>query len=210
MKFLKSGRGRALAQIVFAAGLSAVVFALVWRGMPPAIEGAKKVLVVGLSAAVNFALALMILTGGEQDAPLATDEDLSADEDDNDPPAIVRGIPFSDPNAVWLGAGGIVLGGAAMAIPLGAPGALRFMIGAALFMLPGYLLSVLLLPKSLGWVGRLLFSAVLSAAVVPSVAQVLYWMGFLFTVWIALVATLGVSMLLLVVARLAARKKPQN
>jgi uncharacterized membrane protein len=95
-------------------------------------------------------------------------------------------------------------------IPQGVVGGARFMLGAGLFMLPGYLLSALLMPKSLGLTGRILFSAVLSAAVVPTVAQVLYWMGFLFTIWIALVATLGVSMLLLVVFRLAQKRSSQT
>lgn len=192
--------------VAFALALSLVTAALVARGLPPIIAGMKKWLIVFLVGAVNFALALLVFSGDEADARLKTDDD-PEDETDVTAPALIRGYSFSDPNAVVVGCALIALGGVALVFPLGFIGGLRFAIGGMLFMLPGYLLSVLLMPKSLGIVGRLLFSAALSAAVAPTVAQVLYWMGFLFTTWIALVTTLGVSMLLLVVFRFAQKRR---
>jgi len=204
------GRGRQLVHILFAAALSLVVAALVARGLPPIIDGAKKWLIVALAAGVNFGLSLMVLGSSGAEAPLDANDELE-DEGvmDDNPPAVIRGAAFSDPAAVVLTGAVIALAGVALAIPLGVIGGARFVLGAGLFMLPGYLLSVLLMPKSLGLVGRILLSAVLSAAVVPTVAQVLYWMGFLFTTWIALIATLGVSMLLLVIFRLAQKRSSQ-
>lgn len=192
--------------VLFALALSLVTAALVARGLPPVIAGLKKWLIVFLVGAVNFALALLVFSGDEANARLKTEDDPD-DETGATAPAIIRGYAFSDPDAVVVAAVLIGIGGVALMFPLGLAGGARFAIGAALFMLPGYLLSVLLMPKSLGIVGRLLFSAALSAAVAPTVAQILYWMGFLFTTWIALVATLGVSMLLLVVFRFAQKRR---
>lgn len=183
-----------LARYVFALALSAVVFAVLWQELPPQIDGLKKVLVVGLCFAVNFALTVLVLN-----SPAPAGESAAIDprdETDPEPAATIAGMQFSDPSSVT-----VVIGIATLAflvmVPTQSPlGSLRIVTAMLLLLAPGYLASVIFLPKPLGTVGRMLFSAVFSAALVPSVAQVLYWLGFRFNLWVALVSTLGLCLAL--------------
>lgn len=178
----------------FAFALSALVFVILWRELPPQIDGMKKVLVVGLCFAVNFTLTVLVLKDSE---PAADPSSLEPRDDAvAEPPATVAGLTFSDPSAVTVVLAISTVAFLAM-VPTQSPlGSLRVVTAMLLLLAPGYLASVIFLPKPLGTVGRMLFSAVFSAVLVPSVSQVLYWLGFRFNVWVALVSTLGLGLAL--------------
>ncbi len=153
-------------------------------GLPASITGTLGWIIAALAGAIMFVVGILVLNGCER-------------EQENP-----EAIPAGQASALKALRIGYVWALGAVAVSLlvtpfvGFSNSFRIVFGALLLFAPGYFLSVVLLPASQGFVGRVLLGGVLSAGVVPTAVASLNGLGVPFSGAVALASTAGPTLLL--------------